>query len=142
MKNALKLIMFMLCCTSLRAQTADDEKKVLNVLDEQVAGWNSGNIDAFMKGYWNNDSVMYVGKNGITYGYNTVLKKYKQTFPDTVSMGKLSFNILHVKPLSPEYFFVTGKYILKRTKGDAQGHFTLVFRKIDDQWLIISDHSS
>lgn len=142
MKNALKLFLFLLCCTSLRAQDAGDEKSVLKVLEDQVAAWNHGNIDAFMKGYWNNDSVMYVGKNGVTYGYNTVLQKYKQTFPDTASMGKLSFEILHVKQLSPEWCFVTGKFMLKRTKGDAKGYFTLVLRKMNGQWVIVSDHSS
>ena len=55
---------------------------------------------------------------------------------------KLTFTLIQVKQLSPEYFHVTGKYYLTRTIGDASGHFTLMFRKINGKWVIISDHSS
>jgi hypothetical protein len=53
-------------------------------------------------------------------------------------MGKLDFEILQIKLLSPEYSFVLGKWHLKRSIGDAGGHFTLLFRKINDKWLIVN----
>jgi ketosteroid isomerase-like protein len=31
---------------------------------------------------------------------------------------------------------------LKRTIEDSYGHFTLIWKKINDKWLIISDHTS
>ena len=70
------------------------------------------------------------------------MANYHKNYPDKDHMGILSFDILHVNRLSPEYYFVVGKFHLKRTVGDASGHFTLVFRKIKGQWKIISDHSS
>jgi ketosteroid isomerase-like protein len=85
---------------------------------------------------------MFIGKSGVTYGYKNTLTNYKKNYPDTASMGKLTFTIIQVKQFSPEFFHVTGKYYLTRTIGDASGHFTLVFRKINGKWLIISDHSS
>ena len=119
-----------------------DETEVRNVLAKQNAAWNRGDIDAFMVGYWENDSLMFIGKSGVTYGYKNTLANYKKNYPDTTVMGKLAFTLIHVKKLSPEYFHVTGKYYLTRTIGDASGHFTLVFRKIKGKWVIISDHSS
>lgn len=119
-----------------------DETAVRNVLATQNAAWNRGDIDAFMIGYWENDSLMFIGKSGVTYGYKNTLANYKKNYPDTTVMGKLTFTLIHVKQLSPEYFHVTGKYHLTRTIGDASGHFTLVFRKIKGTWVIISDHSS
>lgn len=119
-----------------------DETEVRNVLAKQNAAWNRGDVDAFMVGYWENDSLMFIGKSGVTYGYKNTLANYKRNYPDTTVMGKLTFTLIQVKQLSPEYFHVTGKYYLTRTIGDASGHFTLMFRKINGKWVIISDHSS
>ena len=119
-----------------------DETEVRNVLAKQNAAWNRGDVDAFMVGYWENDSLMFIGKSGVTYGYKNALANYKKNYPDTIAMGKLTFTLIEVKQLSPEYFHVTGKYYLTRTIGDASGHFTLMFRKINGKWVVISDHSS
>jgi len=126
---------------SVFSQTKD-ETEVRNVLARQNAAWNRGDVDAFMVGYWENDSLMFIGKSGVTYGYKNALANYKKNYPDTIAMGKLTFTLIKVKQLSPEYFHVTGKYYLTRTIGDASGHFTLLFRKINGKWVIISDHSS
>ncbi len=112
------------------------------MLDDQTKAWNKGDLDAFMVGYWENDSLMYIGSGGITYGYQQTLNRYKKKYSDTVLMGKLDFTILKVQYLSPEYYFVTGKFHLKRSVGDAAGQFTLLFRKINGQWRIVADHSS
>ena len=126
---------------SVFSQT-NDETEVRNLLAKQSAAWNRGDIEAFMVGYWENDSLMFIGKSGITYGYKNTLANYKKNYPDTTVMGKLTFTLIQVKQLSPEYFHVIGKYYLTRTIGDASGHFTLMFRKINGKWVIISDHSS
>jgi len=126
---------------SVFSQTKD-EKEVRDVLAKQNAAWNRGDVEAFMVGYWENDSLMFIGKSGVTYGYKNTLSNYKKNYPDTTTMGKLTFTLIKVKQLSTEYFHVTGKYYLTRTIGDASGHFTLLFRKIKGKWVIISDHSS
>jgi len=119
-----------------------DEKAIQKVMDDQEYYWNKGDLENFVKGYWNNDSVMFIGKNGIVYGYNNTLQRYKNSYTDTAQMGKLKFTILQVKKLSPEYYFMVGKFYLSRSVGDLSGHFTLVFRKINGEWKIIADHSS
>ena len=119
-----------------------DEKAVRKILADQSAAWNRGDIDRFMIGYWENDSLMFIGKNGVTYGWDNTLKNYKKNYADTAAMGKLVFTLLHVDMLSKEYYHVTGKWFLKRSIGDLGGHFTLLFRKIKGKWVIVSDHSS
>lgn len=140
----MKLSLFVLFVSfSLAAfSQSSDEKEIRRILDEQTAAWNRGDIESFMKGYWENDSLMFIGKSGVTYGYKNTLENYKKGYPDKAAMGKLTFNLIQVKPLSDEYFHVTGKWHLARTIGDVGGHYTLVFKKINDQWVIISDHSS
>lgn len=140
MKN-LFIALFLLLTVQLFAQSRD-ELSIRKILGEQTAAWNRGDIEGFMNGYWDNDSLMFIGKTGVTYGWTNTLNNYKKGYPDTVAMGKLSFTLLQVKKLSKEYFHVTGKWFLKRSIGDASGHYTLVFRKIQGRWVIISDHSS
>lgn len=124
------------------AAQSKSEKAILQILDRQTADWNRGNIDAFMKGYWENDSLMFIGKSGVTYGWANTLSNYKKGYPDTTAMGKLTFTLIQVKKLSGKYYHVTGKWFLKRSVGDVGGHYTLLFRKIGGRWVIISDHSS
>ena len=137
-KLLLSLVLF---CNILKAQN----KEILaikNVLSKQTNAWNTGNIEAFMEGYLKTDSLMFIGKTGITYGYNNTLANYKKGYPDTAAMGKLNFNLIEFKKLSNEFYFVVGKWFLKRSIGDVGGHFTLLFKRIKKQWFIIADHSS
>ncbi|MBM3414653.1 MAG: DUF4440 domain-containing protein [Bacteroidetes bacterium] len=117
-------------------------RAILALLDTQTAAWNKGDLQGFMKGYWENDSLRFIGKSGITYGWNNTLANYKRGYPDTAAMGKLHFTILVVKRLSLRYYEVVGKWYLKRSIGDASGHYTLLLRKIKGNWVIVADHSS
>jgi ketosteroid isomerase-like protein len=126
----------------VQAQTAKDTDSIKALLNRQQNAWNNGQIEQFMNGYWQSDSLMFIGKSGINYGYQTTLENYKKNYPDTARMGKLQFTLLQIKPLSPQYYFVVGKWYLTRSVGDIGGHFTLVFRKIKGRWLIVADHSS
>jgi len=124
------------------ASAQSDEQAIRNVLVSQTAAWNKGSIDDFMKGYWQNDSLMFIGKSGITYGYNKTLLNYKKNYSNADLMGKLSFTLIKLKQLSPEYYFVVGKWQLTRKAGDVGGYYNLLFRKIKGKWVIITDHSS
>jgi ketosteroid isomerase-like protein len=135
------LALLLVSITGAKAQSAD-ESAIRKLLAQQTAAWNRGDVDSFMKGYWENDSLMFIGKSGVTYGWSNTLKNYKKGYPDTASMGQLSFTLIQVKKLSPKYYHVTGKWFLKRSVGDIGGHYTLLFEKIKGQWVIISDHSS
>ena len=141
MKRYSCFIAFLFFGISILAQSKQ-EKIILGILDRQTQAWNRGDIDAFMNGYWENDSLMFIGKSGVTYGWANTLNNYKKGYPDTAAMGKLTFTLIQVKKLSGKYYHVTGKWFLKRSVGDVGGHYTLLFRKIRGRWVIISDHSS
>lgn len=140
MKNIF-IALFLLLSIQAPAQHSE-ETAIRKVLNSQAEAWNSGDIDGFMQGYWENDSLMFIGKSGITYGWTNTLNNYKKGYPDTASMGKLTLNLLSVKKLSKKYYHVVGKWFLKRSIGDVGGHYNLLFKKINGQWVIISDHSS
>lgn len=119
-----------------------DEKSILKVLNDQIEQWNNGSIDKFMDGYWNNDSLCFIGKNGPKYGFKSALENYKKSYPDRATMGKLSFDILKLEKISDVYYSVIGRFNLTRTKGNLTGYFTLLVKKINNQWKIVLDHSS
>lgn len=136
------LAVLLLSTIYCEAQTKD-EQSILSILDAQTKYWNTGDLENFMKGYWKSDSLMFIGKSGVTYGYNNTLQNYKKGYPTRDAMGILKFNILKVEKISADAFFVVGKWHLTREKaGDVEGHYTLLFKKIKGEWVIVADHSS
>lgn len=136
------LLAVLLCFSLLSFAQKDEEAKISQLLQTQTQAWNRGDIEGFMQTYWKSDSLMFIGKSGVTRGWQKTLENYKKGYPDTAAMGKLSFDIIQVEQLSPQSFFVVGKWMLKRTIGDISGHYTLLLRKIKGQWVIVADHSS
>jgi ketosteroid isomerase-like protein len=141
MKHPILLILFFFSGLYLQAQTQDDIL-IKSILAQQTTAWNTGDIDRFMDGYWRSDSLVFIGKNGPTYGWGNTLKNYKRSYPDTTTMGKLNFELISVKRLSVLYYSVVGKWQLKRSMGNVGGAFTLLFKKIKKKWVIVQDHSS
>jgi ketosteroid isomerase-like protein len=137
------ILISILLVQQLSAQNKQsDVKAIASILDNQITAWNKGDLDAFMAGYLKSDSLVFIGKAGPTYGYQNTLENYKKSYPDTNHMGKLNFDIVSMKPLDQDYYFVIGKWYLKRPVGDVNGVFTLLLRKTKDGWKIIADHSS
>lgn len=140
MKSLLLFISFWLCGIA-QGQT-NQELAIKDLLAAQTLAWNRGDLEGFMQGYWKNDSLCFIGKSGVTYGWNNTLANYKKGYPDTAAMGKLQFTILHIQLLSKQYAQVIGKWHLTRSIGNVQGHFTLLLRRLNGKWVIVSDHSS
>lgn len=144
MKNTLAFFFSILFMQALFAQTDFSKAKaeVMKILKKQETQWNSGNIDAFMEGYWKNDSLVFVGKNGPTFGYKNTLENYKRGYPTKASMGKLSFTFHHFKMWDKTTFQVVGEFHLEREEDHPFGFFTLLLKRMNGQWKIVSDHSS
>ena len=70
------------------------------------------------------------------------LANYKKNYPDKETMGKLVFTIIKKEKLGNENYLVIGKWHITRSKDEVGGHFSLVWKKISGQWVIISDHTS
>lgn len=143
MRAVLAFIVCLFFSAQIYAQTAKARKEVLQVLERQNENWNKGDIAAFMEDYWKSDSLMFISKTGVIYGWKATLERYYKSYPDVQTMGKLKFDIQKTDFHSPTTCWVLGKWHLTRPeKGDAGGYFTLVLKKIKGKWLIVSDHTS
>lgn len=140
----LSLLLFVVIALTINPLYAQHktEQQILDVLETQDQAWNRGDLFGFMETYWNNDSLMFIGKSGVTYGWNNTLKNYQRGYPDTAAMGKLKFTLIRMEKQSCKKYVVVGKWQLFRTAGNLQGHFTLLMRKIKGKWKIVADHSS
>jgi len=131
------------CSIILNAQTLSEKDKdeILKVLETQRIYWNKGNIEAYMEGYWKSDSLRFIGKRGINFGWNNTLESYKKGYPDKETMGNLTFQVISLEALSNNTAFMIGKWDLDR-KEKAGGYFTLIWKKLNGKWLIMVDHTS
>lgn len=127
---------------SFAGQAQKAERQILLVLDSQSACWNHGDIEGFMLGYWHSDSLKFIGKNGLRYGWQQTLDAYKKGYPDKAAMGILHFGIINIGPISKGIYQVVGTWQVNSTKGELKGVFSLLFKKIDGKWVIIVDHTS
>ena len=138
------LLLFSFACTK-KANTnlsAEDYKSIKVVLDSQVSAWNKGDIKTFMKGYWNSDSLRFIGRKGVRFSYKSVESNYLKNYNSIEKMGHLSFDSLLFTQISGENKIanVTGQWEITGAN-NAGGFFSLLFKKVEDDWKIIVDHT-
>jgi ketosteroid isomerase-like protein len=138
------LVAAILGLTSLSAQSrkSDITSEIRAVLKAQQEAWNRGDIDAFMNGYARAETTTFVSEDKVTRGWQTVRDRYKKKYSDRAKMGTLTFSNLEITPLSSDFAVVLGSWRLKRAKDQPHGCFTLIFRKTNDGWRIVHDHTS
>ena len=120
------------------SKAADD---IRAVMERQVADWNRGDIDAFMKGYWKSDKLVFVSSK-VTRGWQPTLDNYKKSYPNKEAMGTLTFSDLEITVLSNDAAVVLGSWSLQRSSDNPKGKFTLIFRKFKEGWQIVHDHTT
>ena len=122
--------------------SSKDRQAIMQVLKQQENCWNQADIDCFMEGYLKTDSLLFIGSGGVQSGWDNTMARYKRSYPDKAAMGKLTFTILKIRKLDKKTAFVLGRFHLKRDIGDLSGIFSLIWKKVNGQWYIISDHTS
>ena len=136
------LLLFLTLASVPVAHAVTPQVEIRALLDEQLAAWNRGDLDAFMKTYWNSPKTIFAGSSGIFRGWQAVLGRYKRTYPDRAAMGHTTFTALEITELAPDAALAIGHWHLKRANGELGGVFTLVLRKFPGGWRIILDHTS
>jgi ketosteroid isomerase-like protein len=141
---AIAILFFLVAPLSPRptALAPDAVSEIRAVLDAQTAAWNRGDIDSFMSGYWKSDETEFIGSGGITRGWQSVLDRYRRSYPDAKAMGQLSFGNLEIHVTCPDAAYVIGEFHLIREKDSPSGVFTLNFKKFPEGWRIVADHTT
>ena len=116
--------------------------EIQSILGAQQDAWNRGDIDAFMKGYAQSASTVFVSEDEVRRGWETVRDRYRIRYSDRAKMGTLSFSDIEVTMLSPDAAAVLGRWRLKRANDEPHGRFTLIFKRLPEGWRIVHDHTS
>jgi len=125
-----------------RVQRDDDRAAIEEVLREQQAAWNRGDVGTFLAAYWHSPELTFSGSSGVSRGWDGVLARYKRTYPDRAAMGRLDFSELEFRFLGADAALVLGRWHLKRDKDEIGGVFSLVWQRFPEGWKIIHDHTS
>ena len=131
-------------CSTLPAgglQSSSDtvEQAILSVLTQQAEAWNDGDIDAFMNGYWPSPQLRFASGGNVTRGWDETNARYHRVYGTPELMGTLTTTDYEIVILSPDAAIAHGAWMLERDGDRPSGLYTLVMRKIDGEWLIVSD---
>ncbi len=137
------LVGLMVCaCVSSREPARSDEQiaqEVREVMEAQQAAWNRGDIESFMEGYDRADTTTFVSGDQLISGWQTVLDRYKKQYSSREQMGTLTFAELTIKLIGPDLALADGRWQLARANDAPHGRFTLLFRRINNNWRIFHD---
>ena len=135
------ILMVALVCAESE-QPPNSVAEIQSVLSAQQDAWNRGDIDAFMNGYAQSASTVFVSEDEVRRGWETVRDRYRIRYSDRAKMGTLTFSDIEVTMLSPDAAVVLGRWRLKRANDEPHGRFTLIFKRLPEGWRIVHDHTS
>jgi ketosteroid isomerase-like protein len=139
------ILSFAVCASESDAQPEQPEKQIRACIDAQVAAWNRGDLNGFMRCYWRSPKLTFFSGGTITTGFEPTLARYQKKYQgEGKGMGKLDFSDLSVTMLGPGAAFVRGRWHLKMSDGkEPHGLFTLIWQlHPSGVWQIIHDHTS
>src|SRR6056297_1117947 len=132
------LAFFILGCYFLNERAQENNiAEIQVVMKQQEIDWSAGNMEGYMEGYWQSDSLRFMGQRGITYGWHQQLENYQKGYPNPEAMGNLAFENFSFDPMGDEHMLVVGKWTLSRKKDTLSGYYSLIWKKIDGHWKII-----
>ncbi|MEP4052014.1 MAG: nuclear transport factor 2 family protein [Litorimonas sp.] len=115
---------------------------ITKVLDQQVEAWNSGDIEAYMQDYVKGEDLRFASGGNIESGWQPTLERYLKRYPDRSAMGRLETENLDIQVIDEDDALVFGTWALIRENDRPSGLYTLHLKRIDGEWVIVSDHTS
>ena len=141
MKRIFLLLSFLIAFSSYSQSEVKDKEAIKAIMKLQEKAWSQNDLEGFMQGYWKSDSLKFYGRSGLTKGWQQTLDNYKKGYPTKEHSGTLTFTINDISKIDEGSYWVMGEYYLKRSVGDANGVFLIIFKKIDGDWKIVADMS-
>ena len=144
--NLIGFSLLLFSCQTNKVEIQYDKSETISIiktnLEAQELAWNTGDLSTFMEYYWKSDSMAFMGKTGVTYGWQQTLDAYKAGYPTQKEMGILEFEIKKLDVLSSDAAYMLGSWNIERDTLDVGGHFSLIWKKIAGHWVIVTDHTS
>ncbi|MFN3608003.1 MAG: YybH family protein [Hyphomonas sp.] len=121
------------------AEEAAEEAAILSLLNAQDVAWNDGDIEGFMAGYWRSGDLRFASGGNVTRGWDQTLARYRARYGTGAEMGTLTTSDHEITILSPTAAIAHGRWQLDWQGRQPWGLYTLVLRKVEGDWRIVSD---
>lgn len=121
-----------------------NEDEIRKCFNSWTKCYNDGNLDGYLEAYADSEKTRYVSGSDIIIGK----EKIKELVHSRGVKGMLSLDTLQIDFISEQNAICFGQYMLQLSKVQdkdmeyRKGCFTVHLKKIEDQWKIVSDHSS
>jgi ketosteroid isomerase-like protein len=124
------------------ARTTHDAAAIRAQLDSMAAGWNRGDLHAYLSGYA--DSAVTRNSEGFVVGVAAAEKVMRDGYWKTGRPEQaLHFEHLAIRQLAPDVAIATGEYALSGGgQANHTGWFTTVWKRMPAGWRCVHDHSS
>ena len=129
------------CSANVQVGHPDASSKIRAVLDTTAAGWNRGDLNAYLSAYVPEATEMLA--TGPAGGVDVIEKTMREGFWKAGRPAQqLHYESVVVRMLGADNALVTGKYVLTgANRPDRTGWFTTVWTRTDKGWKMIHDHS-
>lgn len=136
-------IPLLLCSDCGKKSQEGDKHELARLLFDQQQAWNSGNLEGFMQGYYNDSSMQFITKRGVRKGWKQTLDAYRRGYKNKDSMGLLEFKLTDIEFLDEASAIghINGTWRLLRKADTPAGHFSLITKRISGKHKIIIDHT-
>jgi uncharacterized protein (TIGR02246 family) len=133
-------------CASKPASSAQKPGATQNLeiaaeFEQSAAGWNAGNLDAFMAIYA--DDATFARADGFVRGKPAIRELYAPVFVPGTPRDSLAMEQLEISPISTDFVLVRGIYRnMREGQITRRGTTSLLMRLTAGHWRVIHDHSS
>lgn len=119
----------------------DSERATRELIEQQAGAWSAGDLEGFMAVYERSPEIVFVTPDSTLVGFDALLARYRDRYPDSAAMGKLSFSDLEISDMGEGHVLVVGGWHLQRESDPLNGRFLTIFRHTEAGWRIVVDYT-
>lgn len=124
--------------------------QIMGVMAVSAAGWNAGDVDAFLGVYSDDPGTSFAGSDGVAYGKAGIRARYIKGYPgqfgpdaSAATRSVLTFIPENFRLVGEDHALLIARWKLVKPNGEvSEGMTSLIFRAELMGWKIIADHSS
>lgn len=125
-----------------RSSDPSDYQQIYSLLINMADRWNAHDIDGYLAPYWKSPDLLVVVEGEQLRGWADVLSTYHRGYPNLDEMGSAITDRIQIQLVSPDVAVALTWWKVIQKRGPVLGTSTVVFRKIDGNWVIVVLHSS
>ncbi len=114
---------------------------IAELLGEQQAAWNRGDVAAYMQTYWNSDLLTLISGGKVIRGWSAVMDECKRN-KASQNPSEIEFSDLQFRQLEDGTVLVTGRARLSSGPEQQLHELTWLLQQFDNRWQIVHQHES